>query len=1066
MLLKELGQHLRSPQKASMVTGLVAGALGCLVAQLGEKRTLLLITSSDEKAYDLQQSLKVFAGERRAQVFPSRDLIFRGQDIISPAGKSRLRTLSELTAGGEPTIIVASSLALMHPIIKPAGYAGSLLNLQGGQEVDLGAMLRQLVMMGYQRSDQVEAPGHFALRGGILDIWAAAEEKPVRMELFGDTLDSIRHFNPETGKSVARLSGLTVSVADEVKADENGTLFDYLPSNSLVVIDEPRETEEYYQRQLRRYNDFLRDRERASRSAGGTVAAFSWEEVKLRMTKYPRLYHAFFPGNSPEPLAYYQHLSSRDMEPFWGRVEEAFKTINQLLADGFQVKLLYKNPGFLHSVDEHIGKLPAMDAVNAALEKGFVSSDLKIAVVTEEDILGKKYQARGKTRKHEKPSLALEDLKIGDYVVHEHQGIGIFRGINRLETDGVSREYMVIQYAGADRLYLPVDRLEWLTRYSGSEEKEPKLSKMGGSDWERTRLRVQESIRQLAEDLLVLYARREAMPGFAFSPDAPWQQEFEDKFAYEETPDQAKAIVEVKSDMERQRPMDRLVCGDVGYGKTEVAMRAAFKAVLDHKQVAILVPTTILAQQHYENFRQRFADYPLTVEMVSRFNGPAEQKEIARQVKMGLVDIVIGTHRLLGRDLRFKDLGLLIIDEEHRFGVAQKEKMKTLKESVDVLSLSATPIPRTLHMALTGLRDLSVIETPPPERYPVTTYVMEYNPDLMREAILKEMERAGQVFFVHNRINDIELVRSEVADLVPGARIAVAHGRTPEEQLSKIMKEFVQGEYDILLSTSIIESGIDMPRVNTLIVNEADRMGLAQLYQLRGRVGRSNRLAYAYFTYRQDKSLTEPATKRLNAIREFTELGSGMKIAMRDLEIRGAGNLLGPEQHGHIEAIGFDLYVRLLEEECARLQGQEKVERVLPQLDVKVDSFIPDDYISDPAIKIQVYKQALLAASEVEVQSLEEELQDRFGSLPAPVQNLIRVTRLRAQAADKRIRSVTTLKNRLEVKVDANLNDIWRPLQGLAIKRNLKLKRLGIDGFALEGNVADISLLDDIIQVI
>lgn len=1049
-----------------MVTGLVTGALGCLVSQLAEKRTVLLITSSDEKAYDLEQSLRVFTGKRPAQVFPSRDLIFRGQDIISPAGKSRLRTLSELAAHDEPTIVVASSLALMHPVIKPAVYTESLLNLRGGQEVDLGALLRQLVMMGYQRSDQVEAPGNFALRGGILDIWAAAEEKPVRMELFGDTLDSIRHFNPETGKSIDRLSGVTVSVADEIKAEGNATLFDYLPGNSLVVIDEIRETEEYYQRQLRRYNDFLRDRERASRQAGGTVTAFGWDDVKLRLGKYPRLYHAFFPGNSPEPLIYYQHLSSRDMEPFWGRIDDAFKSVNQLIADGYQVKLLYKNQGFLKSIGEHIGKLPVLDTVNASLEKGFISSDLKIAVLTEEDVLGKKYQARGKTRRQDKPSLALEDLKIGDYVVHEHQGIGIFRGINRIETDGVSREYMVIQYAGADRLYLPVDRLDWLTRYSGSEEKEPKLSKMGGSDWERTRLRVQESIRQMAEDLLVLYARREAMPGFAFSPDSTWQQEFEDKFIYEETPDQAKAIVDVKADMERQRPMDRLVCGDVGYGKTEVAMRAAFKAVLDHKQVAVLVPTTILAQQHYENFKQRFADYPLTVEMVSRFNGPGEQKEIARQVKTGLVDIAIGTHRMLGRDMRFKDLGLLIIDEEHRFGVAQKEKIKTFKESVDVLSLSATPIPRTLHMALTGLRDLSVIETPPPERYPVTTYVMEYNPELIREAILKEMEREGQVFFVHNRINDIELVRSEVADLVPGARIAVAHGRTPEERLSKIMKDFVQGEYDILLSTTIIESGIDMPRVNTLIVNEADRMGLAQLYQLRGRVGRSNRLAYAYFTYRQDKSLTEPATKRLNAIREFTELGSGMKIAMRDLEIRGAGNLLGPEQHGHIEAIGFDLYVRLLEEECARLRGQEKEERVLPQLDVKIDSFIPDDYISDPAVKIQVYKQALLAATEAEVHSLEEELQDRFGPLPLPVQNLIQVTRLRAQAAEKHIRSVTTLKNRLEVRVDVNLNDIWRSMQGLAARRSLKLKRLGIDGFVLEGNVADVGLLQAMMEVL
>ncbi|MGE5396014.1 MAG: transcription-repair coupling factor, partial [Chitinophagales bacterium] len=582
--------------------------------------------------------------------------------------------------------------------------------------------------------------------------------------------------------------------------------------------------------------------------------------------------------------------------------------------------------------------------------------------------------------------------------------------------------YLLVQFAGTDRLYLPVEKLNMLTRYSGGE-REPRLSKLGGSEWERTKKKVKESVQELAGDLIKLYAARERTRGFGFSSDTVWQEEFEEGFEYEETPDQARAIVEVKRDMEKPHPVDRLICGDVGYGKTEVAMRAAFKAVMDHKQVAVLVPTTVLAEQHYQTFQRRFASYPVVLEVLSRFRTAGQQKKIADDLQRGVVDIVIGTHRLLSKDIQFKDLGLLVIDEEHRFGVRQKEKIKTLKAQVDVISLSATPIPRTLHMALTGLRDLSVIDTPPPERFPINTYVMEYNPEIVAGAIQTELEREGQVFFVHNRIQDIERVRKEILELLPDVRIGMAHGRMQETDLANVMNRFQEGQLDILLCTSIIESGLDMPNVNTLIVDQADRMGLAQLYQIRGRVGRTNRVAYAYLTYRPDRVVTETAQKRLNAIREFTEIGSGMKIALRDLEIRGAGNLLGAEQHGHIEAVGFDLYCRLLEEETAHIKGKNIPNRELPQLDLKIDSYIPDEYINDPGIRIQIYRQAMLSDNLNEIQTIESDLRDRFGHLPKPVSNLLRIARLRLMARDKKIRYINTDNQKIELNLGEALGE-------------------------------------------
>jgi len=540
----------------------------------------------------------------------------------------------------------------------------------------------------------------------------------------------------------------------------------------------------------------------------------------------------------------------------------------------------------------------------------------------------------------------------------------------------------------------------------------------------------------MAEDLLKLYAARQSREGHAFSPDTPWQVQFEEAFPYQETPDQLKAIRDTKRDMESRRPMDRLICGDVGYGKTEVAMRAAFKAIMDGKQVALLVPTTVLAEQHYLSFQDRFQEFPATIEVLSRFRTPAQQKRVLEDLRKGVVDIVIGTHRLLSKDVSFKDLGLLIIDEEHRFGVAQKEKIKAIKELVDVLSLSATPIPRSLHMSLTGLRDMSVIETPPPERYPITTYVMEYNEEIIRDAIMNEVERGGQVFFVHNRIEDMHRVKNELEKLVPGVGIDMGHGRMKEEELSRVMMDFLQGKFAVFLCTTIIESGLDMPNVNTMIIDEADKLGLAQLYQLRGRVGRSHRLAYAYLTYRRERVLSEIAQKRLNAIREFSDLGSGIKIAMRDLEIRGAGNILGPEQHGFISAVGFDLYCQMLEEETARLKGQVTAPQFNPQFDMDVDMYIPDEYIPDSGTKMRIYRRMLLAADMQEVEEIRQELLDRFGPLPAPVQNFLEIASLRIMAKTKEIKMLRRKGREIEIQVAGKLPaDLHQRMQGLKFRR-------------------------------
>ncbi|MDK2806004.1 MAG: hypothetical protein PWQ94_1168 [Thermoanaerobacterium sp.] len=715
---------------------------------------------------------------------------------------------------------------------------------------------------------------------------------------------------------------------------------------------------------------------------------------------------------------------SRSMHPFHGKIELLVDDLKFYRKSGYKVVMLSSNLErgrmLRDSLISYGLDVPIVDDEEynipdggiliypGTVSKGFEYVDAKFALISDVEIFGQSRKPRKSFKvKNGNRIKNFTELTVGSYVVHVNYGIGKYEGIEEITFDGVTKDYLKIKYAGDDKLFIPVDQLDLIQKYIGPEDKPPKLNKLGGNEWSKLKKKAKKAVEDLAKDLIKLYAKRQTMKGYAFSKDTPWQKDFEERFPYEETEDQLRCIEEIKKDMESDKPMDRLLCGDVGYGKTEVALRAAFKAVADGKQVAFLCPTTILAEQHYNNFVQRFKDFPVKIEMLSRFRSYKEQSQIIKSLAEGTIDILVGTHKILQNDVKFKDLGLLIIDEEQRFGVKHKEKIKKLKENIDVLSLSATPIPRTLHMSLIGIRDMSVIENPPEDRYPVQTYVVEFNEDLIRDAILRELGRGGQVYFVYNRIEGIERMASIIKELVPNARVAVAHGQMEEGKLENIMIGFLNGDYDILVCTTIIETGLDIPNVNTIIVYDSDRMGLSQLYQLRGRVGRSNRLAYAYFTYRKDKVITEVAEKRLEAIKEFTEFGSGFKIAMRDLEIRGAGNLLGAEQHGHIDAIGYDMYLRLLDEAIKGLKGEVEDEKPNTTIDIKVSAYIDKEYIEDENQRLEMYKKISSIENEKDVEDIKDELIDRFKEYPKAVEALIDVAYLKALARDANILEIS-----------------------------------------------------------
>lgn len=814
-------------------------------------------------------------------------------------------------------------------------------------------------------------------------------------------------------------SGTTVAgvykYISQIYPDCDG-LLSYMPQNTVVVLDEPMRIVENARQMEREEGEWQTALLQQGEFLPQLKVSLSFDEV-VDQTKHTRIFLSLFmrhvPGSHPQNIVQFM---CRGMQQFHGQMhvlkseweryqksnyriiftassEERLERLERILADyGMEV---YRDRS-----DQP--PLPGKASIRVnSLQSGFEFTSMRLAVITESEVFTQKQRRPRRSSKmdHAEKIKDYQDLKPGDYVVHVNHGIGRYIGIETLNVGGLHKDYLHIQYAGNDKLYVPVDQIDQVQKYVGAEEKTPKVYTLGGSEWSKVKNKVRSSVQDIAEDLIELYAKRQEAKGYAFGQDTSFQRDFETMFPYEETPDQLRSIEEIKKDMQSSQPMDRLLCGDVGYGKTEVALRAAFKATMDGKQVAVLVPTTILAQQHYETFRERFADFPVQVRVLSRFRSRKEQKETMEGLKNGTIDVVIGTHRLLSKDITYKDLGLLIIDEEQRFGVKHKEKIKQFKHNIDVLTLTATPIPRTLHMAMMGVRDLSVIETPPENRFPVQTYVLEYSGALVREAIERELARDGQVYFLYNQVQNIEQMAEQIRMLVPEARVAIAHGQMVESELEKVMFDFLDGEFDVLVSTTIIETGVDIPNVNTLIIYNADKMGLSQLYQLRGRVGRSNRIAYAYFTYQRDKVLSETAEKRLQAIKEFTELGSGFKIAMRDLSIRGAGNLLGAEQHGHIASVGFELYSQMLKDAVAELQGKKTEEQPFEtQIELSVDAYLPSEYIRDEKQKIELYKKIRSVSKLPEVVELEEEIEDRFGDLPEPVYNLLKVAKIRSFA--------------------------------------------------------------------
>ncbi|WP_202081450.1 transcription-repair coupling factor [Caldalkalibacillus salinus] len=819
------------------------------------------------------------------------------------------------------------------------------------------------------------------------------------------------------------------------------TLLDYLSKDTVIIVDEPTrvlESEEHYkteeadwQTSLIHAGEYLGDLQLSQ-------PLDQWLGKKVNPIIYLSLFLRQIPHTHPENIV---SFTSKTMQNFHGQLpmlknevarwKKSKQVVVFLASDTDRAeRMLNALQDFDIEISHDRGQVLEEGSpvvMTGSLHQGFELPLHSLVVVTESEVFTK--QQKRRSRKSRQLSNAeriknYTELNVGDYVVHINHGIGKYLGIETLEIGGVHKDYLNLRYSGNDKLYVPVEQIDQVQKYVGGEEKEPKLYSLGGSEWKKVKSKVQSSVKDIAADLIKLYAQREATTGYAFNKDSAMHREFDSLFPYQETEDQLRAIEEIKKDMERTRPMDRLLCGDVGYGKTEVAIRAAFKAIMDGKQVAILVPTTILAQQHYETLRERFNDYPVEIEVLSRFRTRKEQNQTVKKLKEGLVDVVIGTHRLLSKDIVFKDLGLLVVDEEQRFGVSHKEKIKQMKQNVDVLTLTATPIPRTLHMSMLGVRDLSVIETPPENRFPVQTYVVEFNAALIREAIERELARGGQVYFLYNQVQGIDQMAEHIRALVPDARIATAHGKMKETELEAIMIDFLDGEYDVLVSTTIIETGVDIPNVNTLIIHDADKMGLSQLYQLRGRVGRSSRMAYAYFTYQRDKVLTEVAEKRLQAIKEFTELGSGFKIAMRDLSIRGAGNLLGAEQHGFIASVGFDLYSQMLKEAIEEMKGETKVEdKKELELDLHVDAYLPDSYIKDGKQKIEMYKKVHATRTQKDVFELEDELLDRFGTIPDPVQRLMSVAKVRAYAHHLNLESIIQKQGVVRMLFEQNQND-------------------------------------------
>ena len=1102
--------------KNSLITGANAGAFSLLLKEIIEQKQcpLMLVEENEHKAQNLYNSLSNLLGESMVHIFPVDATLATQTAVASPDElSSRIQSLNFLLSG-KAGIVITTPQGLQYKLTKPEVFAQTRRQFTSEKEYDLQELNQWLVGLGYRKEALVARPGEFAIRGDILDVYPLDREIPLRIEFFGDEIDTVKEFDLASQLSQTVLDEATIGPAldrvyqrdqlqlaakqltetitqvENVKEakqhftatidlltteaipdnhaflvdyllPESSDLLAYLASSGLLIIDDLPLIRQAVENVDKQNQAFILDEQKIGAMLPGQTLRQDFTTALSKDTHHRIYYSAFQRSLGRVRLGQMYNWNTREPEQFFSQMPLVKAELESYLNQGQTVILQADSPKRAEQISHTLTEFD-IDAIRVAetelLEKrvqllvgnfdqGFVLPNIKLVYLTERELFNQRPQRRQrvKTLENAQRLRNYTELKPGDYVVHVNHGIGRFEGIQTLENNGVKRDYIRITYQHGDQLFVPADHLRMVQKYVGSEGKTPHINKLGGSEWTKVKRRVQSKVEDIADDLIELYAKREAEQGFAFGPDDELQHQFEEAFPYVETADQLRSVKEIKADMEKAKPMDRLVVGDVGFGKTEVALRAAFKAVEAGKQVAFLVPTTILAQQHYETMQDRFHDFPVNIAMLSRFQTNSEAKKIVAGLKAGKIDMVVGTHRILSQDVEFKDLGLLIIDEEQRFGVKHKERLKQLKANIDVLTLTATPIPRTLHMSMVGVRDLSVMETPPKNRYPIQTYVMEETPSVIRDACLREMQRDGQIFYLHNRVGDIDEVVERLHKLLPTAKIASAHGQMSQNQLEDILYRFLNREFDILVTTTIIETGIDMPNVNTMIIEDADHYGLSQLYQLRGRIGRSARLAYAYFLYRPNKVLTEVGEKRLAAIRDFTELGSGFKIAMRDLSIRGAGNMLGVQQHGFIDSVGYDLYSQMLSDAIKARKGKKMTRQVNAEMELGLETYIPDEYIADQEEKIEFYKRIKAVTGEAELRKIEDELIDRFGDYPAAVENLIAVAGLKLEADYAQAEQVARLHNKLKVVFTTTASrelegpNIFKALEHVGLKARINV---------------------------
>jgi len=1049
-------------------------------------KPICIITYNELQAKKIKQDFRFF--EDHVRLFSKRDVmsfdyIAESKDLLH----DRISTLNDII-GNKVPIIITTIEAVMQKMISKESLYKNLITLKTGDEINLEKLKNILISLGYERYDLIEGKGQFSVRGGIVDI-ATSRKSGIRIEFWGDEIDSIRDFNISTQRSTDNLKEVTLypayefllddslenicerilakpyvnlvkeKVLDDVEQIKSGeyitkidkyfnefypktnTLLDYLKENTIIFLDEIEKIKTRAENLSKDNEHLTKDLIEKNRVVPEVLCnmddyiAFC-EKVQDKQTVYLEKQDiGFVDKQSMHAKRNGYSFSYREVNFFRSSMDLLFKELQEAIKVGKTTVILGGSPDNMKKLSDVLAEhdiqsdcldidddlaLGRVNILPGALSSGFENYDLNIFVVSLSEIFEtKKKRKRLPSSFKEGETIIFSDLKEGDFIVHKTHGIGEYLGVNTIKADGITKDYIKLRYKDDDILYIPTDSLDNVRKFIGNESGTPKLNRLGSKDWEKTKSKVKSNLREVAEELIRLYAIRQKTEGFAFSVDTAWQKDFEDSFPYQETDDQLRCISEVKKDMEKSKPMDRLLCGDVGYGKTEVAIRAAFKACMDQKQVAYLAPTTVLSMQQYDSFKDRMHDYPIKIEVINRFKSSKEQKEILKKLELGEIDILIGTHRILSKDIIFKNLGLLIVDEEHRFGVKAKEKIKEYKNNVDVLTMTATPIPRTLHMSIVGMRDMSVIYEPPQNRKPVQTYVLEYDNEVIKEAITKELERGGQVFYLYNQVENIESKANFIKTLVPECNVDFAHGKMTGNVLEEIMEKFVKGETNVLVCTTILESGIDIPNANTIIVENADRLGLAQLYQIRGRVGRSDRQAYAYITYKRSKMLSEVADKRLKAIKEFTEFGSGFKIAMRDLEIRGAGSLMGELQHGHMEQVGYDMYCKLLDEVVKEIRGEEDIkEEKDVQIDLNVSSYIPDEYIKDSSQKIEIYQDIAICKNEDDISAVKDSLKDRFGYIPSEIDNLLDITRIKNLAKAKNIVKIAQKGNNIVYHFD------------------------------------------------